>query len=353
MNRNMRLLATASVLAAAAFAASPAAAAGTTAGTSITNTVSLDYKVGTVAQTTVTTSDSFVVDRKVVLTVASNDASTISVSPGQTNIVTTFTVTNASNAPLDFALSGTQVSGGTAAHGGTDNFNASNFRVFVDGNGNGTYESATDTATYIDQLAADDSRKVFIIVDVPLGRSTGDVAGVKLNATAAEATAAGSLGATVVQSTGANDPLSVDTVFAEAGTANGNVQYDGQEFAFDDYTVLAASLSLTKTSRIVSDPVNGSTDPKMIPGAVVEYCIAVANASGSATATNIAVSDTLPAETTYLSAFGIKLNGTVTGSSCNADGSAGGSYASGTVSGGLSDIGAGVTRTLVFRVTVN
>jgi uncharacterized repeat protein (TIGR01451 family) len=31
----------------------------------------------------------------------------------------------------------------------------------------------------------------------------------------------------------------------------------------------------------------------MIPGAVVEYCIAVANAAGSATATNISVSDTL------------------------------------------------------------
>jgi uncharacterized repeat protein (TIGR01451 family) len=51
----------------------------------------------------------------------------------------------------------------------------------------------------------------------------------------------------------------------------------------------------------------------MIPGAVVEYCIAVANAAGSATATNISVSDTLPAATTYLAAFGIKVNGTVTG----------------------------------------
>jgi uncharacterized repeat protein (TIGR01451 family) len=112
-------------------------------------------------------------------------------------------------------------------------------------------------------------------------------------------------------------------------------------------------LTASKTSRIVSDPLNGVTNPKMIPGAVVEYCVAVANAAGSATATNISVSDTLPAATTYLSAFGIKVDGTVTGATCNADGVAGGGFASGVVSGTLSNIAAGVTRTLLFRVTVN
>jgi uncharacterized repeat protein (TIGR01451 family) len=350
----MRLLASASVLAATAFAASPAAAAGTAAGSTITNSVTVGYNVGTIAQTAATASDSFTVDRKINLTVVSNDASTISVSPGQTSVITTFTVTNVSNATLDFALTASQLAGGTAAHGGTDNFNGSNLRVFVDSNNNGVYDSATDTVTYIDQLIADDSRKVFVIVDVPLGRATGDVAGVKLNATAAEATAASSLGVTVVQTSGANT-AAMDTVFAEGGTANGNTQYDGQEFAFDDYTVSAAALTVTKTSKIISDPVNNSTNPKMIPGAVVEYCIAVANAAGTnaATATNIAVSDTLPAQTTYLSSFGIKINGTVTGSTCNPDGAAGGSFASGVVSGGLADITPGGAKTLVFRVTVN
>jgi len=141
-------------------------------------------------------------------------------------------------------------------------------------------------------------------------------------------------------------------VFADTNT-NGNTARDGIHFAEDDYVVLAATLTATKTSRIVSDPFNGTTNPKMIPGAVVEYCIAVANAAGSATATNISVSDTLAGETTYDSAFGILLNGTVTGATCNADGVAGGSYAAGVVSGTLSDVAAGVTRTLLFRVTVN
>jgi hypothetical protein len=351
MTRTVRLLASASVLAVSAIAASPAFAAGTTAGTTVTNNVTLDYKVGGVDQNQVTASDSFTVDRKVNLLVTET-GSTTSVSPGQTAAVTAFTVANSSNAPLDLALAVTQVSGGTAAHGGTDNFNVTGPKIYIDTNNSNGYDPGTDVEiTYLDQLAADDSKTVFVVADIPLGRSTGDVAGVRLTATASEATAAGSLGATITQTSGANTS-GVDTVFADTAS-DGNVLRDGIHFDEDDYTVLAASLTATKTSRVISDPFNGSTNPKMIPGAVVEYCIAVANAAGSATATGISVSDDLPDETTYDASFGIKLNGTVTAGSCNADGASGGSYAAGIVSGTLSNIAAGVTRTLVFRVTVN
>jgi hypothetical protein len=352
MTRNMRLLASASVLAATAFAASPAFATGTTAGTSVTNSVTLDYKIGGIDQNQVTASDTFTVDRKVSLTVSEIGTTSTTVTPGQTGAVTSFTVSNASNAPLDFALAATQLSGGTAAHGGTDNYNVTGLKVYADTNTNGNYDPGTDQeVTYLDQVAADTSRTVFIVADIPLGRATSDVAGVRLTATAAEATTTGTLGATVTQTTGANTS-GVDTVFADTA-ANGNVARDGIHFAEDDYTILAAALTATKTSRVISDPFNGTTEPKMIPGAVVEYCIAVSNGSGSATAGAINISDTLPGETTYDSAFGIKLNGTVTGSTCNSDGTAGGSYAAGIVSGTLSNMAGGVTRTLVFRVSVN
>jgi uncharacterized repeat protein (TIGR01451 family) len=353
MTRTMRLLASASTLAVAALAATPAMAEGTAAGTTVTNNVSLTYRVGGVDQNAVTASNSFVVDRKVNLVVAEVGNATTSVSPGQVNAVTAFDVTNSSNAPLDLGLAATQLSGGTAKHGGTDNFNLTDVKIFGDTNGNGSFDAGTDLEiSYLDQVSADDTRRVFIVASVPLGRSTGDVAGVRLAATAAEATAAGSQGATVTQTTGANT-AGVDTVFADAGTSGGNTAYDGIHFDEDDYTILAASLVATKTSRIVSDPVNGLTNPKMIPGAVVEYCIAVANAAGSATASNVAVSDTLPSQTAYQSSFGIKLNGTVTGSTCNADGPGAGSHANGIVSGTLADIPAGTTRTVLFRVTLN
>jgi uncharacterized repeat protein (TIGR01451 family) len=352
MTRNMRLLASASVLAAAAVAASPAFAAGTVAGTTVTNSVTLDYKVGGIDQAQVSASDTFTVDRKVALAVTESANLPTSVTPGQSGAVTTFSVSNSSNAPLDFALAATQPSGGTAPHGGTDNFNVGNLKIYADTNANGTYDPGTDQeASYLDQVPADTSRTVFIVADVALGRATGDKAAVRLTATAAEATAASSLGAVITQTTGANTS-GIDTVFADTDT-NGNVARDGIHFAEDDYVVLAATLTATKTSRVISDPFNGTTNPKMIPGAVVEYCIAVANAAGSATASGVTLSDEVPAQTTYDPAFGIKLNGTVTGSSCNADGTSGGSYTNGIVSGGLSDIAASTARTLVFRVSVN
>jgi uncharacterized repeat protein (TIGR01451 family) len=352
MTRTVRLLGSVSLLAAAAFAASPAPAEGTAAGTTITNNVTLNYRVGGVDQTAVSASDSFTVDRKVNLTVAEVGSTTTSVSPGQANAVTAFTVTNSSNAPLDLALSATQLSGGSAAHGGTDNFDAGNVRIFVDANSNGAFDSGTDTqVAYLDQVAADSSRTVFVVVDIPLGGSTSDVAGVRLTATAAEATAAGSQGAVVTETSGANTS-GVDTVFADTN-ADGNVARDGAHFDEDDYTVLAAALTVSKTSRVISDPFNGGTNPKMIPGAVVEYCVAVANAAGSATATNVGVSDTLPAATSYLAAFGIRVNGTLTGATCNADGAAGGSFAAGAVTATLADLAGGEARTVVFRVTVD
>ncbi|HEX8625068.1 MAG TPA: hypothetical protein VF782_08305 [Allosphingosinicella sp.] len=351
MTRNMRLLASASVLAATAVAASPALAAGTTAGTTVTNSVTLDYKVGGIDQAQVSTSNQFTVDRKVLLTVTETGNSPTQVAPGQSAAVTVFSVTNSSNAPLDFGLAASQPNGGAGPHTGTDNYDVGNAKIYADTNANGSYDPGTDQETsYLDQVAADTSRTVFIVADVPLGRATGDTAVVRLTATAAEATASGSKGATVIQSTGANT-VEMDTVFADADTG-GNVARDGKHFADDDYMVKTATLTVTKTSRVISDELNGTTDPKMIPGAVVEYCIAVANASGGETATGITISDEVPDETTYDSAFGILLNGTVTGSTCNADGASGGSYANGIVSGLLNPIGEGGAATLVFRVSV-
>ena len=349
MTRNNRLLASAGGAALALLIANPAHAAGTAAGSTITNTVTVNYQVGGIAQTAVGDSESFTVDRKVNLTVAEVGNATTSVSPGQNAAVTTFTVTNTSNAPLDFALAVTQLAGGTAAHGGTDNFNASNVRIYLD-DGDGTYDAGDTQVTYLDQAAADSISTVHVVVDVPLGQVTGDVAGVRLTATAAEATAAGSLGATATETSGANTS-GVDTVFADTN-ANGNTARDGADFDEDDYTVSAAALTVTKVSTIISDPFNGITDPKMIPGATVEYCVQVSNAAGGATATNISISDTLPTDTTYDSGFGILVDGTVSGATCSG-GSAGGSFAAGTVTAPLSDIAAGSARAVRFRVTVN
>ena len=374
MTSKLKFLVASSAIAVAMLGANPAFAAGTASGTDITNNVSVAYQVGGVAQTAKVASDTFKVDRKINLTVAEVGTTTTSVSPGQTNAVTAFTVTNNSNATLDFGLSAAQIVGGTAQHGGTDNFDLTNLKVFLDVNNNGVYDVATDTATYIDELAADGTRTVFIIGDIPAAQVNGNVAGVVLTAIAKESGASATEGAVVTQTSGANT-AGEDTVFADVAGATDSAR-DGRHSAGDDYTVLAANLTATKTSKILWDPLNKLIDPKAIPGAVVEYCILLSN-SGPAAATNVNVTDALAnvsgsntdkvvflasnsataadASVTNFSpalATPFVMSG---GASCTAVGAINGSYTAGTLtvtSGNIPTIASGGAASVIFRVTV-
>ena len=354
MTRSTKLLVSASAFAILALGAAPAFAAGTTAGSNIVNTVAVSYQVGGVAQTPINASNTFVVDRKISMTVT-GAASTTSVVPGQTNAVTTYQLTNTSNATLDFGLSLAQLAGGTAAHGGTDNFDTTGATFWINTGasaGSATYDPANSVqVTYVDELAADTSKYVFVLSNVPIGRANGDVSGQNVTVQAYDGGTAGTQGALSTQTAGANT-AGMDTVFAD-GAGVSDAARDGKYSAGGDYTVAAPVLSIIKSSTIISDPLNGTTNPKMIPGATVGYCIQVSNAAGGATATNVAISDPLPSQTTYNSTYGIFLNGTVTGGVCNADGTTGGSFAGGTVSGTIASLAAGSTKTLYFQVTIN
>lgn len=68
------------------------------------------------------------------------------------------------------------------------------------------------------------------------------------------------------------------------------------EITFD---VAEADVSVTKVSTVLSDPINGTTLPKAIPGAVLQYCILISNA-GNADATALAATDTIPANVSYV-----------------------------------------------------
>lgn len=348
MTSKLKFLVATSTATAVLMNAGSAHAAGTLVGTDVQNNVTVDFQVGGVNQTAATASNTFDVDRKVIFTVAeAATTGTTSVSPGQQDAVTTFVVTNTTNDTLDFNLTGAQLSGGTAEHGGTDVFDVANLQVFVDANNNGTYEAGTDIATTIDNLAPDASVRVFVIGDIPLTQTNGQVAGVTLTATARNSDGTAITAATDLTANTAG----IETIFADSGR-------DGIETDGDDFTVAAANLSVVKYSRVVSDGVS-VTNPKAIPGAVVEYCIAVSNGAGAATATNVNISDNLTTVSgvTFQGSFTPATDGTVVnaGTSTCTPGAGTGSYNAGTdtVSGTLTNIAAGQTRTLVFRVTID
>lgn len=62
----------------------------------------------------------------------------------------------------------------------------------------------------------------------------------------------------------------------------------------DTVTVTATSLIFLKSVQVISDPVNGTTNPKAIPGAVMEYTMTVTN-TGTGTASNVKLGDVVPA----------------------------------------------------------
>lgn len=94
----------------------------------------------------------------------------------------------------------------------------------------------------------------------------------------------------------------VDTIVIEYGNHSLAPTNPGQQaISIHDITFCApnAELSVTKTSTLISDPVRGTTNPVLIPGAVVSYCLYVRN-TGSAPATSIVATDPFPTNMTYV-----------------------------------------------------
>ena len=352
---------------AAAVPAGMALASGTPAGTDVNNTATIAYATGGVTQAAVNSNTAtFKVDQKVNLSVAETGGLPTLTAPGGTAYYTTFTVTNTSNATIDFALSGTQdATGTTTAFGAADSYDqTSPLKYFVDSNGNGVYDAAVDTATFIDELAADATRTVFIVSDTPAGLVDGSIAGVTLTATAAAGGTVGALGATLVQSTTADVAGVVDIVFAD-GAGDTDAARDGKFSDDDVYKVVAPTLSLAKTSKIISDPFTGLASatnfPKRIPGAIVEYCIIATN-TGAGDATSTVITDSLSTVTGVTYVPGSIFTGvSVTNGTCNADGSVqtdaagddAGTFSGNTVTANVTSVTAGTSKAVRFRVSIN
>ena len=181
--------------------------------------------------------------------------------------------------------------------GGTDNIDpASAGSVFVENDayavGN-TYTAGTDTATYIDELAPDASKTVYVVCSFAGTVVNKDVSLISLTATARADGTAGTLGAALTQTT--TPTAGVDIVFADgAGSEAADVARDASFSARDAFRVETAELEVTKTVATLCDPMNGNTNPKNIPGGFVQYTITILNkATGLAPATLAVLSDTL------------------------------------------------------------
>lgn len=93
----------------------------------------------------------------------------------------------------------------------------------------------------------------------------------------------------------------IDQIVVDYGNHSLSPANPGQQaVTIHDITLCrpVATLSVTKVSSVISDPVNGTNNPKAIPGAVMEYCILVSN-TGPSALTALTATDSLPANFTY------------------------------------------------------
>lgn len=370
MRQSTQMLGAVSALALIAMSSTPAFAVGTTAGDTITNSVSVTYQVGDDPDTEqeVTDSDTFTVDRVIDVNVNLTSAATVAVAPGQTQAVLAFDVTNLSNDVVDLDLS-TVLTDGTAA-------NIENITIYRDLDGDGVLDQAEIDAgaiTFLDEVAADDGTgaetlEVIVVADITTDAVNGDSFDVVLIADAHESGTVGTLGGEIAATNGANT-AGVDTVLADGSGTAEEAANQGDHSDEGTFSVTGALVSVVKSSRIISDPVNGTTNPKAIPGAVIEYCIAVTNASGAATATAVAVNDDLPGDVTFTAGTGIFLgtatvdssgatpvatcSGGVDEEGADATFTAGGANGAGVIAGTLADIPAATTSSVYFEVTIN
>ena len=308
----------------------------TAAGTTVSNTFTLNYEVNDTPQTQIDNignATDFNVDRLVNVTV-SNPGDTFVIAD-QNDALLPFVVVNNGNDEHAYLLGFEQVTG--------DQFDTSTVTtspdiIFYDESddtdGNGVL-SATERAAGTPQdynttpgsinvpvLAADERVFVFVRQDIPAGQSDTDEGGIVLFADTQTITGGSGASLTFTETladTDGNDadPLTVENVLADedgpASTANDDAT-DGAHSARGNYIVENPNVTATKEVYGVAAATEGECDAiptpttryenpivnseYFTPNSCVEYVIEVRN-EGTTNATNIDLTDVLPDNLTF------------------------------------------------------
>jgi len=284
-------------------------AIGTEADQTISNQASVQFTINGSTTTTNSNLENFEVDRKIRVVVTSQgDASVVA---GLNTYVLPFQIDNESN-----TATGTSDYFRLTITGGTDDLDMNNVRLYLDGNGDGQLDGG-DTLLFagvggaayvtVGNTSGTNFAKYLIVADCPPAGGTPDTglsnlaADYNLVATAWNGALAGD--GIMVQDSNGNDKTLSEIVFADpAGTVSGDAVNGGYHSDEGTYTT-NATLGVAKLA-------SGSTSGYNIPGDVVTYDITVSNGDTTYAATNVIVTDAMPANTTYDSFLAAGCNGT-------------------------------------------
>ena len=309
-----------------------AAGTDTNYNTDIANTASVNYSVSGVPQTVINSSPTgnstpgagngaattFKVDKRIMFIAEETNGAATVTSPGLTQVVTVFRVTNTSNGAQDFGLAADNTQPPAIIFGRTDSFDMSNFTLHISSAACSTATMTTPTyageaaTTFIGALAEDTCRYVFVRSDTPVSP-----------------TAANGLASTI--------RLVVTATTTSSSGATPETQTAGADNA----------------AAVISDAFSAAGQAKAIPGAIVEYTISVQN-NGLVTS-GAALTEIIPANTTYIAGT-TTLNGVARADVAGAMPFVGGgsinspAAAAGVINPGSTAAEIAVVR---FRVTIN
>jgi len=316
--------------------AAHARAVGTAAGTDITNTASVTADVGGSPVTATSNPHVLTVAEVVDVDVTLLTIGNVLVNSPASGRVLTYRVTNIGNGIDTFALTVNNALVGDA-------FDPAFASIYFDANGNGLYDAGTDTlyapGTNDPQLNANvpalDDVVVFVLNDIPGALASGDLGNSELLAASA---------------TGTGAPGTVIAGAGEAGTDAIVGTNGGDDLAQGTYQVSTVAMTIAKTS-LVTDPFGGSSP---IPGATITYTLLV-TVTGAGSADTVALTDVVPANTTYVAGSMTRNSAALTDASDSpVDEADFGVTTPGVLTVGLGNLTAGgPPETITFQVTIN
>ena len=315
-------------------------AVGTAAGTSVSNTVTVNFNVGGVPGAAFDT-DIFQVQEVINVDVTWQDAGNIIVAPASVQQVLTFLITNTGNGIESFSLLIDNVAVIT------DDFDPLNGNIHLDGNANGIFDGAPTDPIYVPGINDPlldangiDSQVVFLASDIPGTTSVGETGVSQLTANSITVGAAGAISGTILNGLGDSGIDAVVGVSQADDVATGTYQVD----------TAPIDVNIVKTAQVVNDGSGCSVAPcSPIPGATIRYSLQVI-ISGVGAVNNLVITDPIPNDTTYASES-ISLNAaSLTDSGVDADA---GTFSANTVTVDLGNISSAVTHLITFDVTIN
>jgi len=289
----------------------------------VSNTFTLSYDVGGVPQPPIDTNDPgdpngptvFTVDRLIDLTVESLGDETA--APGSTNEELVYSLQNLGNDDQAYSLTAIEETGPAGEINTDDPADATAVIQYYIDDGDGVFETDGSDGTLVTYNPAsppvvgpDEVLWVVVTQDIPASAVDGNTADVTLLADTLDPA---SPFAETVNDTNGNDAdaaAAAENVFVDGqGTTNEAATPDGDHSATGTFIVASADISAIKDVAMHSQ--DGSTCTAIpgtpvaggyfVPGGCVEYTITVTN-TGSDAATDIDVSDTLPAELLFAAA---------------------------------------------------